>query len=389
MKVLFIVTSFWAYGELIIAMDFAKQLVTEENTVHFLIPPKHKKIVSENDYKNTVLIPKAGKINRILMKDLEMTFTPDVVVLSDFLNYNYCYKYYGINNEDLSVFSGKIATFDNFAWELSRKAMDSYGFNSKVLSETNINLFKYKICPSPIVNPNAPMEKNHYIFSIGNKGINVNEQLKQKYRSELNLPYNKKIILVTVALWQQVASKYTDAANFVNECEDIFCKFLEDISKDNIVLCIGESSRKINNTNIISLKSMNTEEFDKYVVASDLYLGRNITSTSMIRIALSGIPCAIMMNSKYDGKNKYGYYMFPVGWYDFLKPVIKENPYSEVITFLEQYDNEENIKRVNDILYNGEIKETIMGKVEKLKLDLKKLKSPSEIIKDIVYGEEL
>ena len=96
-----------------------------------------------------------------------------------------------------------------------------------------------------------------------------------------------------------------------------------------------------------------------------------------------------MMNSKYDGKNKYGYYMFPVGWYDFLKPVIKENPYSEVITFLEQYDNEENIKRVNDILYNGEIKETIMGKVEKLKLDLKKLKSPSEIIKDIVYGEEL
>lgn len=81
--------------------------------------------------------------------------------------------------------------------------------------------------------------------------------------------------------------------------------------------------------------------------------------------------------------------MFPVGWYDFLKPVIKENPYSEVITFLEQYDNEENIKRVNDILYNGEIKETIMGKVEKLKLDLKKLKSPSEIIKDIVYGEEL
>ena len=29
------------------------------------------------------------------------------------------------------------------------------------------------------------------------------------------------------------------------------------------------------------------------------------------------------------------------------------------------------------------------NQVEKLKLDLKKLKSPSEIIKDIVYGEEL
>lgn len=101
MKVLFIVTSFWAYGELIIAMNFAKKLAKDGHKPHFLIPPKHKRIVDQNGYKNTVLIPKAGKINRILMKDIEYSISPNLVILSDFLNYNYCEVHYGITKEDL------------------------------------------------------------------------------------------------------------------------------------------------------------------------------------------------------------------------------------------------------------------------------------------------
>lgn len=330
-----------------------------------------------------------GKINRILMKDIESSISPNLVILSDFLNYNYCEVHYGITKEDLSIFSGKIATFDNFSWELKRKGMDSYGFNSNVLKEADINLYKYKICPSPIVNPKSQFEKGHFMFSIGDHDINVTEDLKKKYRNELNLPLDKKIILVTVALWQQVPDKYKEAAKFVKESEDLFYKLLEDLSKENLILCIGESNRTIINENIIKLKSMNTDEFDKYVAASDLYLGRNLTSTSMIRIALSGIPCAIMMNSKCEGKEKYGYYMFPVGWYHFLEPVFKDNLYSKVITFLEQYEEDENIKKINEILYNDKAKQIIGKNVEKLKSELRVLKSPSEIINEIVYGEDL
>lgn len=389
MKVLFIVTSFWAYGELIIAMNFAKKLAKDGHKPHFLIPPKHKRIVDQNGYKNTVLIPKAGKINRILMKDIEYSISPNLVILSDFLNYNYCEVHYGITKEDLSIFSGKIATFDNFSWELKRNGMDSYGFNSNVLKEADINLYKYKICPCPIVNQKSQFKKGHFMFSIGDNDINITDDFKKKYRNELNLPLDKKIILVTVALWQQVPDKYKEAAKFVEESEDLFYKLLEDLSKENLILCIGESNRTITNENIIKLKSMNTDEFDKYAAVSDLYLGRNLTSTSMIRVALSGIPCAIMMNSKCEGKEKYGYYMFPVGWYHFLEPVFKDNLYSKVITFLEQYEVDKNIKKINEILYNDKVKQIIGKNVEKLKSELRALKSPSEIINEIVYGEDL
>ena len=93
------------------------------------------------------------------MKDIESSISPNLVILSDFLNYNYCEVHYGITKEDLSIFSGKIATFDNFSWELKRKGMDSYGFNSNVLKEADINLYKYKICPSPIVNPKCSLRR--------------------------------------------------------------------------------------------------------------------------------------------------------------------------------------------------------------------------------------
>ena len=44
--VLFIVTSFWAYGELAIATEFARQMPGSGYRPLFLIPPSHRAITS-------------------------------------------------------------------------------------------------------------------------------------------------------------------------------------------------------------------------------------------------------------------------------------------------------------------------------------------------------
>ena len=74
-------------------------------------------------------------------------------------------------------------------------------------------------------------EKVGFCLFIGDHDINVTEDLKKKYRNELNLPLDKKIILVTVALWQQVPDKYKEAAKFVKELEDLFYKLYRRFNK--------------------------------------------------------------------------------------------------------------------------------------------------------------
>ena len=63
------------------------------------------------------------------------------IILSDFLNYYFCERHYGLQVEDLKIFSGQIGTIDIFEWEIEKRKMDTYGFAAKTVAEVNINEF--------------------------------------------------------------------------------------------------------------------------------------------------------------------------------------------------------------------------------------------------------
>ena len=86
MHVAFLTTSYWAYGELLIALEFAQQLLAAGWQPHFFIPPTHEKTLKAYPFAYTVLMPKLGNVNRVLLQDYEHRCRPQLVILSDFLN---------------------------------------------------------------------------------------------------------------------------------------------------------------------------------------------------------------------------------------------------------------------------------------------------------------
>lgn len=406
MNILFIVTSYWAYGELLIALQFAQELQKDGHKTYFLIPPTHKKIVQKNNIPYTELIPNVGAINRILMKDIEIRYKPEFIILSDFLNYNFCEKHYGINNKDLEIFSGKIGTFDNFDWKLERKMMDTYGFPSTTLRNVNVDNFGFRLNPCPIINPNSIQGENKILYPLVGDYLNYNDKEKALNRNELGLPLNKKIILVTSAAWQQKYMEYKDVKSFVDFSDEIYFKIIQKCSKDNLIIYVGGDNKNLDdeNSNIIKLDSLQPNLFDKYAASSDLFISRNITSTSLARLALSGIPCVSIINSisykneklinndiKFeidDGLLKeiqklklcYPFYMYPVGWFEFLKPVVENNQYYKIVHLLEQFNMDETINKIENLLRSKDIKDKNAKEVEIYRKHLDMLPNPREII---------
>ncbi|GAA0121928.1 MAG: hypothetical protein KID00_11145 [Clostridium argentinense] len=76
MNVAFIVTSYWAYGELLIALQFAKRIKKHGFSPYFFVPPSHEKVLKEEDILYSILFPKLGKINHILLQDYENKYKP-------------------------------------------------------------------------------------------------------------------------------------------------------------------------------------------------------------------------------------------------------------------------------------------------------------------------
>lgn len=410
MIILFIVTSFWAYGELGIACEFALRAREAGHKPYFIIPPSHDKTIEKYGFPYTTLLPKSGQVNRILLTDIELRLKPEIILLADFLNYNFCESHYGLTPDDLRIFSGKLGTFDNFDWVITGNQMDTYGFRADKFGEIDVRRYGFRLCPCPIVNPHSGERENTYHYSLFTQNLPYRADATKEWKIKIGLPTDKKLILFTHAPWQESYKQYPDVEAFVKASNEVFYYLIKCLAKEHTVLCIGAKGyfSECENDHILYKEQLPPKEFEQFLLATDLFISRNITSTSLARAVLSGIPSVNFSNSLFFSKTKllrkdqlpfkpialvdaileklercYPYRMFPVGWYKFLAPVLKNNPYGKTLLLLEQFDVTNSLKRINELLEEDERKERLQQSLRQYKQTLNELPSVAQIIEKI------
>jgi hypothetical protein len=409
MTILFIVTSFWAYGEIGIACEFAVRTKAAGFKPLFLIPESHEKIMKRFNFRYITLLPKIGEVNRIIMKDIEVTYHPSLVILADFLNYNFCEIHYGLTYGDLAIFSGRLGTFDDFDWNLTGDKMDTYGFKAKKFSEIDIADYGFGLRPCPIVDPGKKGD-NFYSYSLLNGLLPYEKSKTEIWKKKLGLPSGRKLILFTSATWQEVYKQYPDVVHFVEVVNEIFLYGLEELSGEYSIVYIGPEGyfTSIKKDFIIHFEQLSPEMFEEYLLATDIFLSRNITSTTLARVVLSGIPTVNLKNSLFFKdvpfdpdclpfrpinrvveklsklKLCYPFRMFPVGWYNFLTPVIRGNPYLKTMRQVEQFDVIGLVDAVHELSDEGDTVDDLDSARESYLLKLDKLPTVEEIVKGLV-----
>ncbi|WP_438433529.1 DUF6365 family protein [Gorillibacterium sp. sgz500922] len=403
-NVAFIVTSYWSYGELLIALEFARAIREEGFQPYFFVPSTHGKTVSEQGFAFTALLRGAGGINRILLQDYESRYKPDFVLLSDFLNFHFCEEHYGLSYGDLAIFSGRLGTFDNFDWTCRKRAMDTYGFRAARISDVDIEPYGFQLLPCPIVNPIRPRGKNQYPYPLIGKPLDSSDRTKNELRARLGLPLDKPITLVTSAMWQETYKAYPHVETFVRQTNRAFHRILQFAAQNGLLICVGGGQPDFAQDlpHVLYLDRVMPDRFEQYALASDLLITRNATSTSLAKLAISGVPCLLLKNSLSfvgdppltpgfsltDGMKDiltgmdrcYPYRMFPVGWHSYLEPTLEGNPYLELLAEEEIFDEEGVRRRIASILEQEAVRDGIRGKAEDYRRLLAALPAPGEIL---------
>ncbi|MDU1349841.1 DUF6365 family protein [uncultured Clostridium sp.] len=326
-------------------------------------------------------------------------------MLSDFLNYNFCERHYVLVAEDLKIFSGKLGTFDNFDWTFKKRQMDTYGFPASIASKIDISQYGFKLIPCPIGNYLNHNEPNKYYYSLMEASLQYNENAKSKYRKKLGLPENGAIILVTSATWQETYKHYPNVVDFINASNKCFEKVLEKISENSLIIYVGSKhliNIDLDKTNIKFINNIPPKTFDEYVLACDVFISRNITSTTLAKIAISGIPTLVLKNSlrinkdnQFDERFKltnfvanaikdckeiYPYRMFPVGWFSFLEPILLNNPYMDIVVEEELFDINSILNKIDKLINNNKYREELRIKANEYRKGLDKLDKPEKIL---------
>ncbi len=445
--VLFIVTSFWALGELTIALEFAERMAGTGFAPLFLIPPTHRTQVAVTGIDYQVMIPGAGKINRIQLADIQHVHQPSLVILADFMNYDFCERHYGLRRADLAVFDCPIGTFDDFSWGRPGAWMDTYGFKATYEGDITLDGLSFRLRPCPLNNPIEEItEPRVYPYPLLDDVSDVPGAERAAVRRELGLAKDRPVVLVTGATWQRMHAAYPKVTAFVNACHTMLERLLSTLLEHADVLAVGPQLVFGDQApaGFHPLGPVPPDQFRRLIQAIDLHISNNVVSVSLHRLALRGIPSVVMMNSLHkavlargddppeppecrgasrhrlpsslvagaprssvqaaprpselppvpelsefaqgviDGVDYlYPYRMFPVGWYQFLRSLLAGNPFSDVITQVETFDERAALAAILPLLGPGPERDGLELAREKYLEALRKLPEVDSILNEV------
>ncbi|WP_432994608.1 DUF6365 family protein [Dactylosporangium sp. CA-233914] len=398
--VLFIVTSFWAYGELAIATEFARRMDGTGFKPLFLIPPTHRRLIAEAGLEHQVMVPGAGKINRIQLADIQHVHRPALVVLADFMNFDFCDRHYGLSRSDLQVFECPIGTFDDFSWGREGAWLDTYGFKAKYEGDITLDGLSFRLRPCPLNNPLDEVDPDVHPYPLLADMADVPTTERAAVRRDLGLHRDRPVVLVTGATWQRMHAAYPRVTAFVEASHRMLEELLLRLLDHADVLAVGPQLVFHDRVpdGFHPLGPLPPERFRRLIQAVDLHISNNIVSVSLHRLALGGIPSVALMNSlhKRSGKLRwelpdppvlsesaqrvvervdylYPCRMFPVGWFQFLRSLLDGNPFSDMVAQAEMFDEEAALATIVPMLTDGpqrdrlaEARETYLTALRKL-----------------------
>lgn len=378
--VVFIVTSFWAYGELAIATEFAARMSGGDWHPLFLIPPTHRATLAAAGLDHQVMIPGAGKINRILLGDIEHVHRPAAVVLADFLNYDFCERHYGLTRADLSVFGCPVGTFDDFSWGRPGAWMDTYGFPAKYQADVSVAGLDFRLRPCPLNDPLAEADADVHPYAMAQDVTDLPVGERDAMRRELGLRPGRPVVLVTGATWQRMHAAYPRVTAFVEACHTMLERLLEALLDHADVLAVGPRLvfHDREPAGFHPLGPVPPDRFARLVQAVDLHVSNNIVSVSTHRLALRGVPSVVLGNSLHKRAGRLDWHspgapeptdfarkvldgvdylypcsMFPVGWFHFLRSLLEGNPFADLIARAETFDERGTLETALSLLEDG------------------------------------
>lgn len=369
MRFLFIVTSFWAYGEMQIAKDFARQVEALGHQVMYLIPPSHTGKVIARNMRYQILIPNGATLNRVLLQDIENTYHPTHIVLSDILNFAFCERHYGLTEADLAIFSGFIGGFDLYNYAEAGKRIDTYGFRAKEMSRINIERYDFLLMPCPVNQVSIKDSRTQFSYRLFD-GIKARmSSTIMNARERVGIKEGEKLVIMTGSAWQSSFRPYNNVKEMVDGVDQAVMQMIAQLPENYKVFWIGPRHRAVTEklTKVKQINSLPPSQFEIIVDSADVFVSENFISTSMIRAALRGVPVVLLANSyvKRSGELRslaghqeldqlkyldriYPFRMFPVGWYSFLEPVVKGNPFYKLTRCAEVFDIKEAYETVSD-----------------------------------------
>lgn len=364
------------YGETILGLQLSEWLRRSGDEVHFLVHPGSERIVRSAGFPLTTISDHVGSFMPLYIEEIIRSTRIDRLLLADYFTTDLWLAQNGLDVEALTDFGLPMTAIDTWHMDKSGDQIDIYWGKTRSICdwrERNAQLIQ----PVPIAGADAPGA-----YCCLPPGITAATAAQiADVRSRYGLCPDDRLVLFCTARWQQTRYSCRHAQRISETLPDLIAHYIRQQGPTTKVMHIGPQSYELDlQGQYFWVDQIPQSEFVRILGAADLLLTANVSSTTIARAMAMDVPVLALVNSHaLDVEDDtatlpflpltstiadwisanlpiYPFLMWPVGYYDFLKPLIPGNAYFDAIAIEEIFDEPATSSALSALLFDRPVR---------------------------------
>ena len=405
MSVLFIAPSQFSIGELHNAICLARQLEESGTSTFFLTSANHIEYAL-NSKVNAKALSKKVRQTKII-KETVLEKEIQAIIIADYHNLDLESPL--IDLDYILTLGVPVATIDSLCFGPDERVLYNQlfkGSKSRARNKFAVEIRKIPesmkiIRTCPINNPRYESERVLPV-TLYTQTLELETDKKEAVKKSFGCKHPEdKLVMVSKSAWanllvkmrlMETATHMNAAYNYEYFIQELLIEYLgvQEINANIIIIGVAPEAGFVatnpeEKVQFVTLPFLDLEEYEDILFSVDLFITDNITSASMAKALFAHVPVLSLMNSKVsttaEGKLElptewetnrldeiltkwlsvmsngiYPFLTYPNGWVEELEPLLKGNPWYEVIDTSEIFDIQHTGQKIHQLLYCEETK---------------------------------
>ena len=372
-KHLLVALSRGGWGEATFGVHVANQLRVRGEGAVFITHEKNAALFASGAFECCEVGDHLGTLLLPLIRETARACSAQSIILCDFMTSDGVMREFGIDGREVNQLGIPVVAVDTWGQSGRRDPIDVF-FNKHIEVRDWISTLP-TLTPCPFLTPSSKVGDCGFLP----KPTSLSKAAKRHVRENLGLGTEDVAILFCTASWQQSIYNDIDGERTADRFPSLLAQYFGKLPSNIHLVHVGPSVL----TAFHSLGSRYHwlpplgDRFDQMLGSMDLMLSANFSATTVAKAVSSSIPVLLLQNSCVASSVDqaiawldtritptvrhwletsvpiYEFRLWPLGFFDFLGPVVSSNPYGRTVWTREWLDEDEVLGAILALSFRG------------------------------------